>query len=434
MSGRISRFNRNVLVFFLVNVVVLELAVSYWPDNPYRLTGWDCTKTFLRGGACCDSWQPMRKALELVSQENEKPLYSAIFEDHYLKFQYPLTSVLLIDGLERWGGKRFIGDALLNRISWYMVWVLIGIVLMINRSAARLYPPRPRQTGSSGEVWLTGVLIVLYALTFYPVTKGFILGQIQTWITLMFALAFLCWLNGYKTWSGLLIGGCCLIKPHFALLLVWGLMRKQWRFAISGLMLGLICGLVALGCYGLENNMDYLRMISFISHHGEAYFPNQSLNGLLNRFLFIGNNLEWYAHQFAPFNRWVYGASILFSMVLIGLLLFWRPSRQHAGLTLEYLLAALTLTVVSPVAWEHHYGILLVMFVFIATWAQGQSSLPKASYYLMAVAYFLSSNFFHFPVALASSRWNVVQSYLFVGALILLLLLYRLRNAAETTE
>ena len=46
--------------------------------------------------------------------------------------------------------------------------------------------------------------------------------------------------------------------------------------------------------------------------------PNQSVNGLVNRMLFNGNNLEWDAWHFAPPNAIVQLATMLTSALLIG--------------------------------------------------------------------------------------------------------------------
>ena len=37
----------------------------------------------------------------------------------------------------------------------------------------------------------------------------------------------------------------------------------------------------------LGYHIDYLRVLSYMAERGEAYFPNQSVNGLLNRLMSI---------------------------------------------------------------------------------------------------------------------------------------------------
>jgi len=45
------------------------------------------------------------------------------------------------------------------------------------------------------------VLAVVATLTFYPVVKGFTLGQIQTWINLLLSAALWLWLAGRRAQS-----------------------------------------------------------------------------------------------------------------------------------------------------------------------------------------------------------------------------------------
>ncbi len=83
----------------------------------------------------------------------------------------------------------------------------------------------------------------------------------------------------------------------------------------------------------------------------------------------------------------------------------------------------------SPVAWEHHYGILLPIYALLLPqlcqyriW--GVLTLP-----LLGLSYVLASNYFYIAKKFAAlPLLNIVQSYLFFGALIVLLILYRLRD------
>jgi hypothetical protein len=106
-----------------------------------------------------------------------------------------------------------------------------------------------------------------------------------------------------------------------------------------------------------------------------------------------------------------------------------RPRPRGIGRGADFALAALVSTMASPVAWEHHYGVLAPIFAFLLPplWKYrpaGRWTMP-----VLAASYVLASNFIGVanrfrtvPVA------NVVQSYLLAAALVVGVLLVRLRR------
>ena len=168
-----------------------------------------------------------------------------------------------------------------------------------------------------------------------------------------------------------------------------------------------------------------------MSRRGEGYFPNQSLNGLLNRLLRNGNNLEWMGASFAPYHPWVFWPTAISSALLVAAALAPPPAGQR-GDAVDFSLLALTVTVASPIAWEHHYGILPPIYAATLAAVVVRPALGAAGLPLLAASFALTSNELGFTNRLATTNWNVLQSYLYVGALLLLLLLHRLRRPPRT--
>jgi hypothetical protein len=177
----------------------------------------------------------------------------------------------------------------------------------------------------------------------------------------------------------------------------------------------------SIAVYGFADHVDYVRALSFMSQHGESYYPNQSMNGLLNRLMSVSEpalygNLEFLGDRFPPFNPWVYGGTILAAAVILLTALFHRQRDR----TIDFCTMAVSATVASPIAWEHHYGILLPVFaVLLATAPPSRGRL----FWFMA-SYLVASAFLPATNLLAATVLNVTQSYLFVAALILLVLLH----------
>ena len=342
--------------------------------------------------------------------------------------KYPGTSLLLIAPLKKLPLNRL--TYVINVLSWLLVCLTAFFACRIflfqlcggseaNRDYSRL------------QYVLFYILWFYLTITFYPIVRSWRLGQVQTINNFLFAAALWSYMRGARTLPGVLSGLICLLKPHLGLLLIWGLLRRQWKFVLGfGCAAG--CGLiVSLALYGPANHVDYVSVLSYISKHGESFHPNQSMNGLLNRLFFNGNNLVWDASSFPPYHAWVYAGTLLSAAVLILASLFIKTAksrRTEETDTLEFMIAFLCFTMASPVAWEHHYGILLPMFAFVLPLALGPEP-DKKLVAGLAAAYVLTSNYYQITDVLAGSLWNVFQSYLYGGALLLLLCLYFIRRS-----
>jgi hypothetical protein len=91
---------------------------------------------------------------------------------------------------------------------------------------------------------------------------------------------------------------------------------------------------------------------------------------------------------------------------------------------------ALSCTMASPIAWEHHYGITLPIFAVLLASSIGD---PRRLVWL-ALAYVLIATFVPLTNTLATNVLGVFQSTLLAGALILLVTLYRSAATASATE
>ncbi|MGB7088058.1 MAG: glycosyltransferase family 87 protein [Phormidesmis sp.] len=381
-----------------------------------------------------DSWEPMWSAFEQLKAEPRMPLYAEIFFEQHTKFQYPLTSMLLFYALQAVLSpfNPSYPQALYSVLA-VLSWLSFAILLIVS---VKIFNISERQTAAPSpgkfEQILRAVLLILLGLSFYPAIRAYSLGQIQAWINALFAVMLWCWMREQKQIAGILGGLICLVKPQYAVILLWGVLRRQWRFAVTFVSVTAAGWLVACGMFGIANNLDYLKVLSFISKRGEAYYPNQSVNGLMNRLLFNGSNLTWTADSFAPFNGWIYGCTLASSVLLL-LFALRPPVKRSQGTALDFALVSLTATMASPIAWEHHYGILLPIYAVILPQLFQHRVWNALSLPLLALSYVLASHYFYIAKKLADTPiLNLAQSYLFFGALIVLLSLYRLRDQVST--
>ena len=223
-----------------------------------------------------DSWAVMLRALEVLSGPQAGQLYQTLFFEQRAKFQYPPTSLLPLELLGRampldlaYLNGLNLGVFLLNAAA--LAWLAHAVF------SAGTGPLRPglRASWAAAFAFLAGII-------FYPVTKALMQGQIQVWLDLGFTLAVLAWWLRRHFTAGLLLGLACAIKPQLGLFLLWGLVWRRWDFVVGFLAAALPVGALSVAFYGPPNHIAYLEVLSFILRHGEAYAPNNSVNGILD--------------------------------------------------------------------------------------------------------------------------------------------------------
>jgi hypothetical protein len=411
MRPRLSALTVAFAAFLLFHAVIVTAALHYALGVPRAETLVHHVDVLLTGTPGGDSWKPMAAASRFTAEQPGASIYEEVFFRRGMKFQYPPSALLFTSRLER---------PALHLLSWLAVWITIVV-------SVYLFDRGLRESGYGPSRVMEAVLRLLIAAalaaTFYPLVKAYSLGQIQVWIDALFAVLVASWARRPAV-SGVCLGLMCLIKPQFALIGCWAVLRRQWRFVMlcAAVVLAGLC--VSIAAYGLHSHLDYLRVLTFISERGETFYANQSFNGLLNRLLFNGPNLEWQETAFPPPHRVVQAGTTVAALVLIAAAGI-APRRKSQADLFDLAIVSLTATVVSPVAWEHHYGILLPLFA--ATAGEMLRRKPAGAYTAAALmlAFVLSGQFFQPLQRLAATPFNVLQSYVLFGALVLLALWYR---------
>ena len=415
-----ARFLFFLFLFTLFNVgLIVGLLPRVWPerfsDAPvYQLQGWADAPGKHKGQG--DSWTPMTDAYRHYQAHPEQLIYTHIFFEEKTKFQYPPTSLFLMTPLERLAEDQTF--RLINGLNW-VSWIFVALSGPL--TFAVFYLSWRKYVGAWPAVlWWSLPLILLLSLFFYPITRGYHIGQVQVWLNGMAALLLICWLLGREPLAGVLVGVMCLIKPQYGVIYLWGLVRRRWGFALAATITGGFGVLLSLWLFGLANHLDYLPAVSFMSRHGEVFYPNQSVNGLLNRWYQTGPVMGFMMNDFAAYHPVVYYGTLISSLLLIGVTLsgHWSLDTGHLGNSADLSLALLIGTMASPIAWEHHYGILLPIFGLVVPLLVA-NRVGRWGWVLLSLAYILCANHLLLFNRLWATGWNVLLSYLFFGALIL---------------
>ena len=361
-----------------------------------------------------DSWGPMLDARRWLALHPGGDVYQGLFFAGRIKFQYPLSSLLFIDWIPAGSAHAITICNIANLMLFFLL--AFGTALVLAAMADKTFGPT---TAKAYRAQLA-CIAVLASLCFYPILRALDLGQVQILVDVLFTWACYHYLKDKSFAAGTLIGLCVLLKPQMGLFCIWALVRRDWKF-LQGWLLTAGGGFaVSLIKYGVEWPFQYLKVLSYIQDHGESSFANQSVNGLAHRALGLGPNLHWDANAFAPSDPLITILTSVTSAAFILIGLFGIPRKVSIEMkALPLIFAAICFTMASPVAWNHHYGILLPAFGLCAIlFLSGNYS---SRYWLaLGTLFFLCENSLAMTNWLAETRYNFIQSYLFIGALGLL--------------
>lgn len=427
-----KRSLRELTVFLIFSVLIFNLA-SYVVPHPaipgmkrsMEPNSISLTLAFFLGIRWQDSIGPMLAAIHFLKADPHDSIYRKIFFENHTKFQYPLTSLLPYYEMQRWGAD----DRILFRLSRAAIDLsFLATVLLATWLGLRLFARRSGISTTRRERIAIGVSVGIAGLVFSPLVSAAVVGQIQTLLALGFTLAFLCWLAGKEASAGAILGLMMLVKPQYAVFLLWAIVRRKLNAAAAALACSATGFAVSCAVFGLKNNLDYIRVLQFIGRRGESYYLNQSVNGILNRLSASSNFLQFDANQFAPESPFVFWGTMASTLLLLSLAIFYPWDKQRRGGAGDFACILLVSTMASPIAWNHHYALLFPIFVWLwfSDYAWRKSAFDRT---LLAVAYFLTSNTITQVMALTNSPgWNVLTSGLYVGAVLALVVLMRSRT------
>jgi hypothetical protein len=384
-----------LIAHFVFHAGVDEMRIRYWYF--FHFQQWS------------DSWTPMLGSVNSFLAHPTLPIYQAKLYDTLL---YPLTSILPLLWLRRAG----MSDAGVLRVLMIASWIAVVAVIAVQAWIAAKF------TGSDGLSWRAVLAILFGAFFFMPITLAYSLGQAQIFLDLFFSLLVVFWIERRDRPAGVMMALLAMVKPQYGLLLLWAALRGRWKALGAGAVALGVGGAVSSAVFGVRNNLDYLGVMAGLSRKAQTHYANQSIFGLLNRAIFNGENLPYHPYVYPPYVPWIYAVTLATTAALVVLALAY-PWRERAGGMADLSAIAVVSVIATPMAWEHHYGVMLPIFVWLwfGLYRRGAGSALALAVAWVLIADFLSPlNYFAaIPVA------NLLQSYMYFGALLLLGLLLR---------
>lgn len=363
-------------------------------------------------GSLPDSWGPMLAAYEVFISSSVS-IYEKTFFKLGVRFQYPPSSLLAIDLVNFLNLEPEVALPRLNILFLFVFAVTSGMIAVVSFRNNSFLP-----------VWRKGILFLigfLLPFLFYPVIHALNMGQIQIWIDAFIAASVLAWLRDRKTLAGAMAGLACVFKPQASLLLLWSIASRDWLFVRGFVGVVAIVIVISIHRFGWANHLDYLEVLRFLSKHGESFYANQSLMGLLHRSAGNGPNLIWEANAFPAFIGWIHWVTALASLSLFIVLIYLSAKHYRRTDIASYACAIIVTILAAPIAWEHHYGAILPFFMPLLALALARDA-NKYFYFLLGLAWILTANYLPVSSRFADSPFNFVQSYVFLGGLIFLFL------------
>jgi hypothetical protein len=269
------------------------------------------------------------------------------------------------------------------------------------------------------RIWLVGT--VLLAANFRPLFTSVQSGRVDAFVFFLVALSFYLLARDKDLWAGLPLGVAILLKVTPGLLLLYLVASRRWRAAASttgvcallaaaslllgwqvnytfwvGVLPSLLVGPAAVLDPALRAFFDqtvpgYESLNSFIGKLSGFKYYNQALSGLFHG-LFDSEYPETLAHS--PATAQVLGW--LTMLLILGTVTWVVLRRSHAGdaarraraFELGFGLVLAVTPLLSSVAWEHHFSLLILSFSLILAYAvRREGSFPTWPAMLGAVAY-----------------------------------------------
>lgn len=418
-----GRSDRRLLLFVLLNILTANAGIKLVAHFIFH-TGVGEMRgrymDFLRLRQFTDSWTPMLGSVDSFLAHPQLPIYQAKLYDTLI---YPLTSLLPILLLRKAG----VSDAGVFRAllltSWLAVCAIVGLAVVVAAQVVKRSDPAEHFT------WRAALATAFAAFFFMPITLAFSLGQAQIVLDLFFALLVLFWVCNNQRAGGVMMALLAMVKPQFGLLLLWAALRRRWSALLAGCITLGLGAIASIAAFGLRNNLDYIGVMAGLSKKAQAHYANQSMFGLLNRAIFNGENIPYHPYVYPPFVPWVYYVTLATTAVLVLLALAY-PWRERAGSMADLGAIGIVCVIATPMAWEHHYGVMLTIFVWL--WF-GVYRFGSGHILWLALAWILIADFLDpFNALSAIPGANILQSYMYFGALLLmgLLMTAKLRQVA----
>ncbi|MEZ6142869.1 MAG: glycosyltransferase family 87 protein [Zavarzinella sp.] len=324
-------------------------------DGKIQKSGWlyqlqpplnETANDFFQEWSSARNWWTGRPIYQHMKQ-NLADYVPVRLEDVKIELQYnahPPPSVVLVLPL----GK-------LDFLSALAVWHVLSLILLA--AAIFLLAKELRIKWQPDYAWL--ILPTVGLLSFCnPLKQQFNQGQLNALLLFLFVGGWVASARQYTTWAGIAIGLAAAIKIFPGFLLLYFLLRKQYRAIVAGCVTLLVCAGGSALLLGTNAITDYAQTVVPALKPFRCSWMNHSVLGVWHR-LFVGEISEG-VRPFLHQPRIAWGATFVSAAVLVFLLLrFAVKSSSKSSWDQLYWLFVTVMLLLGPLTWDH--SLLLLM-------------------------------------------------------------------------
>jgi len=303
-----------------------------------------------------------------------------------------------------------------------------------------------------GEAAPAALLFGALALLFQPVLDTLIYGQMDIALLGLIALTYLALRTGHPAWAGLPLALAIGFKVYPAVLLLYLLLRRDWRALASCALAGGALLLGSLPFTGLAAWQTFVSAVLFTGNGATAWVENVNFGGFLSRLLTDRLDLVPFPANLGWRSLLVSVGTVAWALGLLGVGVWAvgtasvrRVPRTSAGYGLGFALTTAVSFMVLPNAWYHYLTLLLLplgvaLFTLddlgSAWWATARRPLTVVLVALGGAAVALAVGSFPlvWPGLNLGGPWKLGLSYKFYAAVALLgCLIWMLRAVRRPT-
>ena len=261
---------------------------------------------------------------------------------------------------------------LLIPLSWFSyntAWTIFFIAANLAYFAALFFLLKLFITDKKDSLFWRGVVIAFSAF-FYPLSRSFDAGQMNTWILLIVVMAFYWAQKGKDLLSGTILGLGAAVKISPVFILFYFALKGRWKLFGSGLAVIALSGFISMYWFGMDIHKDFLREARQMSYgsstwaqYGQHYHVephNQSPSALWYRLL--TNNPSTTGIIDSP--KTAYFLSVLTTLAMLTALLFLTKHWDKQCSMQEYSLWIIGMLLWPSLLWDHYFVQTMPVLIF----------------------------------------------------------------------
>ncbi len=349
-----------------------------------------------------------------------QPLYdlAQVVREPFTVYKYPPFFALLLTPIAHLPIPQALGIWTLINLGF----LIVGLWALLRAHGRRLREAAPSTLALLGLV-----------LLFDPLRETLSSGQMEVALFGLVALSYWALRTGRPGWAGLPLAVAVLLKLYPGVLLLYLLLRREWRALASFAGVTLVLVLGSLPFTGIEPWQVFLTGV--LPHNGgvTAWIENQTFGGFVARLLTDRIELEPFPSSPAGTAQLLTAVVIVWAVAILGMTAY-AVRRGAPPQSMHYALGFAIFTCVSvlvlPAAW-YHYVTMMIMPLGIVLfsledagagwWAAQPPTTARWLAVIGAAAVLLTFGTYWvvWPGANLGGWWKLVLSYKFYGMVLL---------------